>query len=513
MPSSDGRTDAAARRRRARRRRSTRRCSTSAARRVRRARAARRRAAPGPSSDRYDVDAHHALAREAAGRGDRAAEERRGVLPLAAGRSRRRHRRVRRASRATRAPDLADQPDAARQRARRDPRARGRRRSPFARRLHGSTVWPTSRGARRRGRGRGIALPTTPSWCSSACPARTSPRASTATTSTCRPSSSRCSRPCSPRTRARSSCSSNGGVVALPVRRARAGDPRGLAARPGRRRRDRRRAATARSTRRAELAETIPLRLEDTPAFLDFPGESRHVRYGEGLFVGYRWYDARALEVAFPFGHGLSYTTFAYADAAAAADATATSTVRVTVDEHRRPRRPRGRAGLHVARRSARAARPARAQGLRSVALDAGERREVELTVRREDLAYWDIRVDRWVVEGGEYSVEVARRAATSARPSRSTVEGDASPCRCRATSSIGEVHGAPGRRADGAGRDGPDDRRLGQGPRSIMPEGVDASKMMESFPIGRARPVSRAFPWLRPGHPRHPGRRRSAAG
>ena len=70
----------------------------------------------------------------------------------------------------------------------------------------------------------------------------------------------------------------------------------------------------------AKLTETIPLRLEDTAAFLNFGG-SGNVRYGEGLFVGYRWYDARSLEVAFPFGHGLSYTTFSYADAAASVTA------------------------------------------------------------------------------------------------------------------------------------------------------------------------------------------------
>ena len=62
------------------------------------------------------------------------------------------------------------------------------------------------------------------------------------------------------------------------------------------------------------LAETLPIRLEDNSAYLNFPGEAGHVRYGEGVFVGYRGYDAAALEVSYPFGHGLGYTTFEYSD-------------------------------------------------------------------------------------------------------------------------------------------------------------------------------------------------------
>src|SRR5436190_21925968 len=58
------------------------------------------------------------------------------------------------------------------------------------------------------------------------------------------------------------------------------------------------------------LPTTIPMRLEHNPSFGNFPGEHDEVRYGEGLFVGYRWYDAHRLPVGFPFGHGLSYTSF-----------------------------------------------------------------------------------------------------------------------------------------------------------------------------------------------------------
>ncbi|MFN2168049.1 MAG: glycoside hydrolase family 3 C-terminal domain-containing protein, partial [Anaerolineae bacterium] len=61
-----------------------------------------------------------------------------------------------------------------------------------------------------------------------------------------------------------------------------------------------------------KLAETFPLRIEDTPAYLNFPGELDEVCYGEGLFIGYRYYDARQQPVLFPFGYGKSYTTFAY---------------------------------------------------------------------------------------------------------------------------------------------------------------------------------------------------------
>lgn len=69
-----------------------------------------------------------------------------------------------------------------------------------------------------------------------------------------------------------------------------------------------------------KLAETFPLRLEDTPCYLNFPGNKRQVVYGEGVYIGYRWYDGRDMEVLFPFGYGLSYTSFALSNPCLSAD-------------------------------------------------------------------------------------------------------------------------------------------------------------------------------------------------
>jgi beta-glucosidase len=236
----------------------------------------------------------------------------------------------------------------------------------------------------------------------------------------------------------------------------------------------------------AKLTETIPLRIEDTPAFLDFPGEFSHVRYGEGLFVGYRWYDARHLDVAFPFGHGLSYTTFSYGDASASVTASGDLEVAVAVTNTGE------RAGREVVQAytslpDGKVQRPVRElKAFASVSLEPGETREVVLTVRRKDLAYWDIRLDAWVVEGGSYVVDVA----ASSRDIRSSVsvdvDGDPVVLPLSRSSSIGEVmaHPVVGQMVQAAiaqmmsGMDGVAD---------IMPEGVDATKMMESFPIGRA--------------------------
>lgn len=236
----------------------------------------------------------------------------------------------------------------------------------------------------------------------------------------------------------------------------------------------------------AKLTETIPLRLEDTPAYLAFPGEFSHVRYGEGLFVGYRWYDARRMDVAFPFGHGLSYTTFAYGDAAAAVNAAGDVEVTVAVTNTGEVSgREVVQAYTSLAGSSVQRA-PRELKAFASVALEPGETREVVLTVRRKDLAYWDIRADRWIVEGGEYAIDVAASSRDIRSSVTVTIDGDALRVPLSRSSSMGEVFAHPvagpivqAAMAQMMGG-------MGEATASVMPEGVDMSKMMDSFPIGR---------------------------
>lgn len=231
------------------------------------------------------------------------------------------------------------------------------------------------------------------------------------------------------------------------------------------------------------LTETIPLRLADTPAYLDFPGEFGHVRYGEGLFVGYRWYDARDAAVHFPFGHGLSYTSFAYSGLEVSADANGIA-ARVTVtntgerDGREVVQLYTGLAGSAVQRA------PRELKAFASVELAAGESREVELAVRREDLAYWDVRVDRWVVEGGEYLVSVGASSRDLRVEAGVAVEGDTVRLPLTMESSIGDLMGDPVAGPIVAQALG---GLFGGDPAmAAVADDEGMAKMMASFPIGR---------------------------
>lgn len=165
-----------------------------------------------------------------------------------------------------------------------------------------------------------------------------------------------------------------------------------------------------------KLAETIPVRLEDTPSYLSFPGEDSRVRYGEGLFVGYRHYDAVDRDVAFPFGHGLSYTTFEHHDLAVTvldADPSQAPLEQDRVEITVRVTNTGGVEGkevvqVYVGDPEARVVRPIRElKAFAKVDLGPGETKAVTMRLTGRDLAYWSTRINGWELEGGAFSIHV----------------------------------------------------------------------------------------------------------
>ena len=156
-----------------------------------------------------------------------------------------------------------------------------------------------------------------------------------------------------------------------------------------------------------KLAETWANCYEDTPAKDNLAGAGRTVQYREGLYVGYRYYQIAGVSVAFPFGHGLSYTSFAYSDLKASADGV-TLTVTNTGD----------RAGaeivqLYVAKPDAKIFRPAQElKGFAKVPLRPGESRTVVIPLDDKAFRYWNIQTDRWEIEGGQYELRVGASCA-----------------------------------------------------------------------------------------------------
>jgi beta-glucosidase len=159
------------------------------------------------------------------------------------------------------------------------------------------------------------------------------------------------------------------------------------------------------------LAETVPHRLEDNSSYLNFPGDSRVVRYGEGLFIGYRGYDASHTDVAFPFGFGLSYTSFALSDLDVALSGSVTAgdlkaEVRVTVAN---TGTVAGAEVVQVYVRDVEAsvARPVRElRGFAKVFLEPGESEQVTINLDQRAFSFWSELLGRWAVEAGEFAIE-----------------------------------------------------------------------------------------------------------
>ncbi|NLE76796.1 MAG: glycosyl hydrolase [Chloroflexi bacterium] len=169
-----------------------------------------------------------------------------------------------------------------------------------------------------------------------------------------------------------------------------------------------------------KLAETFPLRLEDHPAHAFFPGGPQTVEYRESIYVGYRYYDAAQTEVLFPFGHGLSYTRFAYSDlrlSAAAIQDAETLTVAITVANCG------DRAGQEVVQLYVRDVqttvfRPMQElRGFAKAQLLPGKAQTVAFPLDRRSFAYYDTELHDWHVESGTFEI----RVGASSRDIRAT--------------------------------------------------------------------------------------------
>lgn len=170
----------------------------------------------------------------------------------------------------------------------------------------------------------------------------------------------------------------------------------------------------------AKLAETFPTHLEQNPSALNFPGDSKTVEYREGIFVGYRYYDAKKLEPLFPFGHGLSYTEFQYRNARIEEIDPVAADVRVAVDiTNAGARFGKEVVELYIAPLKAKKKRPV--QELRDfakVALEPGETKTVRFSLGRRAFAYWETEIHDWYVAGGEYEI----RFSASSRDCRAAL-------------------------------------------------------------------------------------------
>jgi beta-glucosidase len=165
-----------------------------------------------------------------------------------------------------------------------------------------------------------------------------------------------------------------------------------------------------------KLPVTFPKRIEDEPAFGNFPGSGGKVVYREGNLVGYRWYDTRKIEPLFPFGHGLSYTQFAYRDLGVSGwDAQRGVALRLKV-KNTGARRGAEVVQVYVHAASSGAARPE--QELRAfskVDLAPAEEREILVNLPPRAFAYFDEKENGWRVEPGDYQI----RASSSSRDVR----------------------------------------------------------------------------------------------
>ena len=161
-----------------------------------------------------------------------------------------------------------------------------------------------------------------------------------------------------------------------------------------------------------KLPETFPLKLEDNPSYLYYFGEGDKVEYREGVFVGYRYYETKKVDVLFPFGHGLSYTNFKYSNITISDDNIKdTDTVTVTVDvTNTGDVFGKEVVQLYVSPKNNKIIRPVKElKGFEKIALEPGETKTVSFILNKRSFAYWNMEIHDWHVESGKYDILIGK--------------------------------------------------------------------------------------------------------
>ena len=180
-------------------------------------------------------------------------------------------------------------------------------------------------------------------------------------------------------------------------------------------------ALTGKANPCGKLAETWPLAYADVPSAADFATRRKTVEYREGLYIGYRYFTTAEKAVRFPFGYGMSYTTFAYSDMAAdeqGVSLTVTNTGSVAGTEI---------VQLYTAKKNSELFRPAKElKGFARVTLAPGEKQRITIMLDDKAFRFWNVKANRWEIEGGEYELLVGASVADIRLCEKISVHGTA---------------------------------------------------------------------------------------
>lgn len=158
----------------------------------------------------------------------------------------------------------------------------------------------------------------------------------------------------------------------------------------------------------AKLPETFPKQLQDNPSYLYYPGEGDTVEYREGVFVGYRYYDTKNMDVLFPFGHGLSYTTFDYSNIKLSEDRIRdTESLTVSVDiTNTGSISGKEIVQLYVSAPDSKVIRPIKElRDFAKIELAPGETKTVSFILGKRAFSYWETKIHSWYAETGSYEI------------------------------------------------------------------------------------------------------------